>query len=279
MDGIKNMNQKVIILSVAGSDPSGGAGIQADIKTISALGAYAAAAITAVTVQNTLGVSAVHWLPADFVGKQMIAVLDDLQPDAVKIGMTGSAAVVCEIAKVLHDSNVKRVVFDPVMVSTSGRRLMEEDTVEALCKDLFPVVTLVTPNLHEAELLFGQPIHTVETMQVAARSLAELYGCSFLIKGGHLAGEEMCDVLCDCGQIHYYKSPRIDSGNLHGTGCTLSSAIATFLGQGRVLPDAVKAAKHYISEAIEAGRDLHIGHGNGPLWHFSDRETTESSEE
>jgi len=273
------MNQKTIVLSVAGSDPSGGAGIQADIKTISALGAYAAAAITAVTVQNTLGVSAIHWLPADFVGKQMMAVLDDLQPDAVKIGMTGSAAVVRTIAQALHGSKVKQVVFDPVMVSTSGRRLMEEDAVEAICEDLFPVVTLVTPNLHEAELLFGQPIHTVETMQIAACTLVERYGCAFLIKGGHLAGEEMCDVLCDSEQVHYYKSPRIESGNLHGTGCTLSSAIATFMAQGYGLPDAVERAKHYISAAIEAGRDLHIGHGNGPLWHFPDRQTTESSEE
>ncbi|MCI1681645.1 MAG: bifunctional hydroxymethylpyrimidine kinase/phosphomethylpyrimidine kinase [Bacteroides sp.] len=262
------MDRKVIVLSVAGSDPSGGAGIQADIKAISALGGYAATAITAVTVQNTLGVSDVYSLPPDLIGKQMEAVLDDLQPDAVKIGMTGSAAVVREIVRVLRQYQMKQVVFDPVMVSTSGRRLMEEDAVEAVCEELFPVTTLVTPNLHEAELLIGKPVRTVEEMLVAGKTLSERYGCAFLIKGGHLAGEEMCDVLCDSEQVHYYKSPRIESGNLHGTGCTLSSAIATFMVQGCGLPDAVERAKHYTSAAIEAGRDLHIGHGNGPLWHF-----------
>lgn len=262
------MDKKAIVLSVAGSDSSGGAGIQADIKTISALGGYAATAITAITVQNTLGVQAVHPVPAELVGKQMQAVMEDLRPDAIKIGMTGNVEIISEIARLLHQYSPQQVVLDPVMVSTSGHNLMTDEAVEAICTLLLPEVSLVTPNLHETEVLLQQPVHTVDEMEGAACRLFEKYHCAFLIKGGHLKGNEMCDVLYDGTQLNIFGSNRIRSGNLHGTGCTLSSAIATFLAQGASLYEAVEQAKEYISCAIEAGKDLHIGQGNGPLWHF-----------
>ena len=262
------MDKKAIVLSVAGSDSSGGAGIQADIKTISALGGYAATAITAITVQNTLGVQAVHPVPAELVGKQMQAVMEDLRPDAIKIGMTGNVEIISEIARLLHQYSPRQVVLDPVMVSTSGHNLMTDEAVEAICTLLLPEVSLVTPNLHETEVLLQQPVHTVDEMEDAVCRLFEKYHCAFLIKGGHLKGNEMCDVLYDGNQLNIFGSNRIRSGNLHGTGCTLSSAIATFLAQGASLYEAVEQAKEYISCAIEAGKDLHIGQGNGPLWQY-----------
>ena len=262
------MKEKAIVLSVAGSDSSGGAGIQADIKTISALGGYAATAITAITVQNTLGVQAVHPVPAELVGEQMQAVMEDLRPDAIKIGMTGNVEIISEIARLLHQYSPRQVVLDPVMVSTSGHNLMTDEAVEAICTLLLPEVSLVTPNLHEAAVLLQQPIHTVDDMEYAAHLVYEKYHCACLVKGGHLTGNEMCDVLYDGHELHLFGARRIHSGNLHGTGCTLSSAIATFLAQGFPLYEAVELATTYITKAIEAGKDLHIGQGNGPLCHF-----------
>lgn len=257
-----------VILSIAGSDPSGGAGIQADIKTISALGGYAAAAITALTVQNTLGVQAVTPVEASVVGAQVQAVLTDLRPQAIKIGMTGSAAVVRTLADLLQGYPSVPVVLDPVMASTSGHRLMDAEALEALRRQLFPCCTLVTPNLPEVQLLLERPIATIDEMKQAALTLSHTYGTAFLVKGGHLEGGAMCDVLYDGAQHHLFTAPRIDSPNLHGTGCTLSSALATCLAQGDTLPQAVSRAKRYISQAIEAAGRLHIGQGNGPLWHF-----------
>ena len=262
------MDKKVIVLSVAGSDCSAGAGIQADIKTISALDGYAATAITAVTVQNTLGVQSVHPVSAELVGRQMQAVMEDLQPDAIKIGMTGNVMIVDEIVRVLRQYSPRRVVFDPVMVSTSGHKLMTDEAVEAICTRLLPVVSLVTPNLNEAEVLLRQPVHTVDDMECAAHLIYEKYQCACLVKGGHLDGNEMCDVFYDGRELHLFVAGRIHTGNLHGTGCTLSSAIATCLAQGFPMYEAVELAKTYITKVIEAGKDLHIGHGNGPLWHF-----------
>lgn len=261
---------KGIVLSVAGSDCSGGAGIQADIKTIAALGGYAAAAITAVTVQNTLGVQSVFPIPAEVVGQQMLAVLEDLEPDAVKIGMTGSAEVVREIAHVLRQHPVRHVVFDPVMVSTSGHRLLTDEAVEAIRTDLLPVVSLVTPNLDEVAPLMStdKSFITYNDMQQAARQIHNRYGCACLVKGGHLRGGEMRDILYDGRELHEYSVERIATRNLHGTGCTLSSAIATYLSQGMSLQEAVKQAKEYITGAIEAGASMRIGKGNGPLWHY-----------
>ncbi|RGN31801.1 bifunctional hydroxymethylpyrimidine kinase/phosphomethylpyrimidine kinase [Bacteroides oleiciplenus] len=262
------MDKKVIVLSVAGSDCSAGAGVQADIKTISALGGYAATAITAITVQNTLGVQGVHPVEAGVVGRQMEAVMEDLKPDVIKIGMTGNVEIINEIVRVLHQYSPRQVIFDPIMVSTSGHKLMTDEAVEAICTKLLPVVSLVTPNLHEAEVLLQQPIHTVDDMELAAHLVYEKYQCACLVKGGHLTGNEMCDVLYDGHELHLFGARRIHTGNLHGTGCTLSSAIATFLAQGFPLYEAVELAKTYITKAIEAGKDLHIGQGNGPLCHF-----------
>ncbi len=256
-----------VVLSIAGSDCSGGAGIQADIKTISALGGYAATAITSVTVQNTCGVQSVYPLLPDVVRGQIVAVMDDLYPEAVKIGMLGDAGIVSVVVSCLSAS--VPVVYDPVMVSSSGRRLMTEDAIEAVKKELFPLVTLLTPNLDEASVLTDTSISTLDEMKQAARMLTERYGFSVLLKGGHLAGDEMCDVLHTADHTYYiYKEQRIETGHLHGTGCTLSSAIAARLAAGCSLPEAVEQAKAYVTQAIREGKDLGIGQGNGPLWHF-----------
>ncbi|MDE6347418.1 MAG: bifunctional hydroxymethylpyrimidine kinase/phosphomethylpyrimidine kinase [Bacteroides sp.] len=268
-----------IILSIAGSDCSGGAGIQADIKTISALGGYAASAITAITAQNTLGVQSVHPLPPEMVKAQIISVMDDLRPTAVKIGMVHDTGIVSAIVSCLKRYRPQFVVYDPVMISTSGRHLMTEETIRHIQTELFPLCTLITPNLGEASLLWGQTIASVAEMQQAARELGHRYHTHVLIKGGHLAGEEMCDVLytgtntCPTVDPHptdclLYSNPKIASRNLHRTGCTLSSAIATLLASGNSLNEAVRQAKAYIVTAISRGKEMNIGHGNGPLWHF-----------
>lgn len=267
-----------IILSIAGSDCSGGAGIQADIKTISALGGYAASVVTAVTAQNTLGVQAVFPLPADIVRAQIESVMDDLQPAAVKIGMIHNADIARVIAECLQKYRPPFIVYDPVMISTSGRRLMAEETICTIKEELFPNCTLITPNLSEASLLCGKTVSTIAEMEQAAFLLSRQYNTSFLIKGGHLESNEMCDILYanfssaetvapSMACIRYIHS-KIESHNLHGTGCTLSSAIATFGADGNKLDEAVGYAKEYISNAINNGKSLQIGHGNGPLWHF-----------
>ncbi|MDM8339080.1 bifunctional hydroxymethylpyrimidine kinase/phosphomethylpyrimidine kinase [Mediterranea massiliensis] len=261
------------VLSIAGSDCSGGAGIQADIKAISALGGYAASAITAVTSQNTLGVQGIFPLPPEVVEGQIRSVMDDLHVRAVKIGMVHDAALVRAIAGCLRRYSPAAVVCDPVMISTSGHRLMAEDTIRSIEQELFPLSTLITPNLHEASMLCGRELHTVEEMKEEAMRLSERYGTSVLIKGGHLEGEQMCDVLASAvrpGTTECFVSPRIDSHNLHGTGCTLSSAIATRLAFGFGLEEAIGQAKEYMDGAIRRGRDLHVGHGHGPLWHFQE---------
>lgn len=260
-----------VILSIAGSDCSGGAGIQADIKTISALGGYAASAITAITVQNTLGVEAVHTLPAHWVDRQIRAVLSDLKPDAVKIGMVADAAIVEVIANCLEDFHPAHVVYDPVMISTSGRKLMSDDAMEAIRERLFGLTTLVTPNLEEMAFLAGHPIRTVEEMTETGRKAAADWNTVLLIKGGHLTGENMTDVLCmPDGTCRYFQATKISSRNLHGTGCTLSSAIATLLAQKHPVQEAVGLAKQYTRQAIAYASELSIGEGNGPLCHFFD---------
>ncbi|WP_302287178.1 bifunctional hydroxymethylpyrimidine kinase/phosphomethylpyrimidine kinase [Bacteroides clarus] len=257
-----------VILTIAGSDCSGGAGIQADIKTISALKGYAASVITAVTAQNTTGVQAVYPIPPDIVRAQIISVTDDLQPAAIKIGMVHNAAIVHIIAECLQKYRSRFVVYDPVMVSTSGRKLMTEDTVCAIQNELFPLCSLITPNLSEASLLLSNPVTDLEEMKHAARELANRYHCAVLVKGGHLSGGTMCDVLYNNGSVSLFEQQKIESCNLHGTGCTLSSAIATFAARNNGLEKAIRQAKAYIGKAIYYGKDLHIGHGNGPLCHF-----------
>ncbi|ADV44335.1 bifunctional hydroxymethylpyrimidine kinase/phosphomethylpyrimidine kinase [Bacteroides helcogenes] len=263
-----------VILTIAGSDCSGGAGIQADIKTISALKGYAASAITTVTAQNTLGVQAVFPLSAHMVRMQIESVMNDLQPTAIKIGMVHDADIVHAIAGCLRKYRPRFVVYDPVMIATSGCRLMAEETVQTIKDFLFPLCTLITPNLAEAGLLCAKPVTTVADMEQVAQELSQRYGTSFLIKGGHLDGDVMCDVLhCNLPSTEnatpiLFTGSKILSRNLHGTGCTLSSAIATFLAYGNDLDEAVRRAKKYIGDAITDGKGLHIGHGNGPLWHF-----------
>lgn len=258
------------VLTIAGSDCSGGAGIQADIKTISALGAYAASAITAITVQNTCGVEAIHPVPPEFVEGQIRAVLADIRPDAVKIGMVNDVDIIRSIATCLRDFKPKHVVFDPVMVSSSGRRLMSDDAISVLTRDLIPETTLITPNLNEAEVLTGHVVTTVEEMKVAAKEMLQ-YGCdAVLVKGGHLTGGEMIDVLQLASQSQpiLFTASQIQSKNTHGTGCTLSSAIATYLALGESMATAIQKAKDYLYKGLEAGKDIHIGEGHGPLNHL-----------
>lgn len=262
------MKQYPIVLTIAGSDCSGGAGIQADIKTISALGGYAASVVTAVTVQNTKGIRAVHTVPPEIVQGQIEAVMEDLLPTVIKIGMVSDEEIVRTIAGSLRKYHPKYVVYDPVMVSTSGRKLMTEEAVEIIKKELFPLTHLITPNLDEVEVLTGKKVRTLEEMQQAAHQLSELYRTAVLVKGGHLSGSEMQDVLCTDGNIFIYKEPKIHSRNLHGTGCTLSSSIATYLSLGYTMAQAVGKAKEYLNGAIDAGKEIIIGQGNGPLCHF-----------
>ena len=258
------------VLTIAGSDCSGGAGIQADIKTISALGCYAASAITAVTVQNTCGVSAIHPIPAEYVKSQIEAVMTDIKPEAVKIGMINDIEIVRAIASSIKTYRPKFVVFDPVMVSTSGCKLIEDKAIEAIKNELIPLSTIITPNLKEAIVLTGDNISHAGSMIEAGRKILN-YGChSVLVKGGHLDGDDMCDVLCINGDSNPYTftARKIDSHNTHGTGCTLSSAIATNLALGYTLQEAVNRAKEYVYKGILTGKDIHIGNGHGPLNHF-----------
>lgn len=266
------MKRYPIILSIAGSDCSGGAGIQADIKTISALGGYATSAITAITIQNTLGVQTVHAVASEIVSKQIEAVMEDLRPDAIKIGMVDDTSIVHAITDCIRKYKPQYIVYDPVMVSTSGRRLITDEAIQEIKKELFPLTTLITPNLDEVAVLTGKALHTPEEMTQVACELSKLFNTSVLIKGGHLSGDEMYDVLHTIDDDTYiYKEKKIDSKNLHGTGCTLSSSIATFLAKGYPPNKAVQLSKEYISRAIMAGKELNIGHGNGPLWHFPDQ--------
>lgn len=264
------MKKYPCILSIAGSDCSGGAGIQADLKAISALGGYAATAITAITVQNTTGVRAIHAVPPVYVRGQIEVVMEDIRPDAVKIGMINDVEIVKVIASCLRKYQPRFVVFDPVMVSTSGHKLIEDDAISALTRELMPLSSLITPNLSEAEVLTGHPINKVEEMKAAAPELLK-FGCgAVLLKGGHLEGGKMCDVLQIAGENEPYLfvSDKIESKNTHGTGCTLSSAITTFLALGYEMPQAVERAKAYVTGGINAGKDVHIGEGHGPLNHF-----------
>ncbi len=255
------------VLSIAGSDPSGGAGIQADIKTIMALGGYAATAITALTVQNTMGVRSVFPVPVDVVAEQIAAVMEDIEPQAVKIGMVKDAAIVQTIANAVVRYTPQFVVYDPVMVATSGDKLIDDDIIDTIERHLIPCATLLTPNLAEAQVLWNRKIGGIAEMEQAAIALGEKYGTNVLIKGGHLEGDGMCDVLCSGGRITRFTEYRIETRNLHGTGCTLSSAIATLLAKGYELEEAVKEAKAYVTATIARGSKMNIGRGNGPLWH------------
>ncbi|WP_101049019.1 bifunctional hydroxymethylpyrimidine kinase/phosphomethylpyrimidine kinase [Macromonas nakdongensis] len=259
------------VLTIAGSDSGGGAGIQADLKTFSALGCYGMTAITALTAQNTLGVSAIHGVPPAFLRAQLAAVLDDIGVDAVKIGMLHAPEVVEVVAWAIDTYQLPQVVLDPVMVATSGDALIERETVGVLVEQLFPRATVVTPNLDEAGLLLGRPVSTTDDLDAACADLLAMGARSVLLKGGHLGGDLLTDVLALAGEPATYwqrlTGPRIASQNVHGTGCTLSSAIAAQLALGHPLEEAVQVAHAYIRGAIEAGAAVATGGGHGPLNH------------
>ncbi len=251
-------------LTIAGSDSSGGAGIQADIKTMTMNGVYAMSAITALTAQNTLGVRAILDSTPDFLKEQLDAVFEDIFPDSVKIGMVSSGELINVIANRLKFYNAKNIVVDPVMVATSGFALVKTDAIKTLVTKLLPIATVVTPNIPEAEYLSDMKINNKEDMIKAAKFIEETYGCSVLLKGGHSI-KDANDLLCENGKLVWFDGKRIDNPNTHGTGCTLSSAIASNLAKGLCLADAVKKAKDYISDALAEGLDL--GNGPGPIKH------------
>lgn len=257
-----------VVLTIAGTDPSGGAGIQADLKTFSALGCYGMSVITALVAQNTQGVRSIHNVPAAFVQEQLDAVLEDIRPDAIKIGMVHTPQLVEVIAATLQRYHDIPVVFDPVMIATSGHRLIEEPTVEAIIRQLFPLAAVITPNMDEASFLINEKIETVNDMRAAGGKIIAL-GCnSVLLKGGHLKSEKLTSILFSKNGFEAtYESDRVDTNNVHGSGCTLSSAIASYIARGEKLEDAVSLAQEYINGAIYNGRDVVIGHGNGPLNH------------
>ncbi|GAA4353420.1 bifunctional hydroxymethylpyrimidine kinase/phosphomethylpyrimidine kinase [Variovorax defluvii] len=256
------------VLSIAGSDSGGGAGIQADLKTFQALGCYGMTAITALTAQNTLGVSGIHGVPPDFLKAQIRAVVEDIGVDAVKLGMLHAPEVVEVVAWAIDHYRLPNVVLDPVMVATSGDRLIAKETVQVLVRELFPRAVVVTPNLDEAALLIGRPIDGVDALDDAASELLALGARAVLLKGGHLPGDDVVDLLAEAdGERLRLSSRRIASRNLHGTGCTLSSAIASHLALGYALPEAVERARGYVVAAMAAGADVQVGAGHGPLNH------------
>ncbi len=256
------------VLTIAGSDSGGGAGIQADLKTFSALGCFGMSAITALTAQNTQGVSAIHAVPPEMLRQQIDAVVQDMGVHAVKIGMLHSPEVVGAVARAIDQHQLPHVVLDPVMVATSGAVLIERPAVQALIAQLFGRVALVTPNLDEAALLVGRPLATTDDMEGAATDLLAMGAHAVLVKGGHLVGDTVHDLLATrAGLRHWMRAPRIASANTHGTGCTLSSAIAAHLALGADLPSAVESARAYVRGALEHGAAVRTGHGSGPLNH------------
>ena len=270
---MENMNKKTYrrVLTIAGSDPSGGAGLQADLKTFAACGCYGASAVVAVVDENTVGMTGIHPIPVDFVTGQIRSVLDDIGADAIKIGMLHSSELIHAVRDTIAGYPIKNIVLDPVMVATSGDPLLEPDAVATLRDELMPHVRIITPNIPEAELLLGEKIESQESLPDTARRLSELCGgVSVLLKAGHLRDPELTDVFynAESGRHIILRSRRCDTANTHGTGCTLSSAFAAFLAHGNDLDRAARLAKDYITAAIEAGAEYTIGHGNGPVHHF-----------
>ena len=276
--------QVPIALTIAGSDSSGGAGIQADLKTFHQFGVFGTSVVTAVTAQNTVGVHAIHPVPPSEVRAQIEAVVDDLRPRAFKTGMLATAALVDEVAAAVTRHRLTSFVMDPVMVSTSGHRLLESDAEAALRDRLVPACSVITPNLAEAHILLGRPVRTVDDMGDAARQLVDLGAGAALIKGGHLteehpsgeASEVVVDLLWDGAREHRWTRPRIDTEHTHGTGCTLSAAIVACLARGMGLVDAVDSATSYVARAIATAPAL--GRGRGPVNHFASTEPPVSSD-
>jgi hydroxymethylpyrimidine/phosphomethylpyrimidine kinase len=261
-----------IALTIAGSDSGGGAGIQADLKTFSALGVFGTSVITALTAQNTREVRTIHDVPPAFIADQLNTVLDDIHIDAIKIGMLSRPETITTIATILRDRGLRNIVLDPVMVAKSGDKLLADESVEALRSELLPLATLITPNLPESAVLLGAPEATdTDAMLTQARELLAMGPQAVLVKGGHLtdsASDDSADLLLMDGQTHWLPAKRIPTANTHGTGCTLSSAIAAGLARGRDMHTAVAEAKTYITAAITAADRLQVGSGHGPTHHF-----------
>ena len=251
-------------LTIAGSDSGGGAGIQADIKTMTMNGVFATCAITALTAQNTLGVTGIMDVSAEFLAKELDAVFTDIPPDAVKIGMVSATSIIETIAEKLIEYKAKNIVLDPVMVATSGAKLISDDAIYALTQQPIPLATLITPNIPEAEVLADMKITSVEDMLSASKIISEKYSCAVLCKGGHSLNDSN-DLLYSAGNYKWFNGKRIDNPNTHGTGCTLSSAIASNLAKGYDLETSIQRAKDYISGALNAMLDL--GAGSGPMKH------------
>ena len=258
------------VVSIAGTDPSGGAGIQADIKTISATGSYAASIITILVAQNTQSVTAIQEIPLDFIQQQIDAVFTDLSITAVKLGMLYHENIIQLVSRNLKKYQPPYVVLDPVMISQTGHVLLKPQAIHALVTDLFPLATLITPNIPEAESLLKLKITDESSMQDAAILLATRYKVSVLLKGGHLNTKHSSDIFYDNSQkqIHRFETLRINTKNTHGTGCTLSAAIASYLAQGENLYTAIARSKHYLTQCILAAKNFNLGHGQGPVNHF-----------
>ena len=254
------------VLTIAGSDSGGGAGIEADLKTFTTLQVFGMAAITSVTAQNTVGVFGVHDLPPETVAQQIDVVAQDIGVDAAKSGMLSSAAIIEAVADAITRNGIKKYVLDPVMISETGHRLLREDAVKSLKQLLIPLSILITPNIAEAQALTGIEVKDAESQKDAARAIADLGADTVLIKGGHMTGPQSTDLLYGGGYFVEFSAPRIDTRNTHGTGCTYAAAIAAFLGHQQMLPDAIRYAKQFVTEAIRRG--FALGRGAGPLNHF-----------
>lgn len=263
-------SQLASVVSIAGTDPSGGAGIQADIKAISATGSYAASIFTLLVAQNTLSVTAIQEIPLAFIQQQIDAVFTDLSIEAVKLGMLYHEEIIHLVARNLKKYQPPFVVLDPVMISQTGHTLLKPQAIQSLVENLFPLATLITPNIPEAEAILKLKITDESSMQDATLLLAARYKISVLLKGGHLNTRQSSDLFYDYSQqqMHRFDTPRINTKNTHGTGCTLSAAIASYLAQGENLYTAIARAKHYLTQCILAAKDLKLGHGQGPVHHF-----------
>jgi hydroxymethylpyrimidine/phosphomethylpyrimidine kinase len=257
------------VLTIAGFDGSGGAGIQADIKAISALGCYATSVLTALPVQNTQGVRNIYPIPSAAVVEQIEAILDDIVPNAIKIGMVHTPELVSAIVQTLSKYESCPIIFDPVMVATSGHRLIEEETIKAIIENLLPLATIITPNMDEAAILSGMEVKNLEDMYKAGQKIKGLDCSTVLLKGGHQVSTTLTSLFLDAdNQFHSFETMKFNTKNTHGSGCTLSSAIASYIAQGKTLHDAVTLGQQYVYDAILNGKDVDTGKGNGPLNHF-----------
>lgn len=269
----------ITAMTIAGFDPSGGAGIQADIKTFSALGCFATSVLTALPVQNTKGVKTIYPIPYQAVQEQIEIILDDIFPNAIKIGMVHTSELVATIVETLDKYHKTPIVFDPVMVATSGHKLINEDTIETIIKRLLPIADIITPNLDEAGILAQMKIETVQNMYAAGEKIKKLGAKNILLKGGHLKTAELTSLFFnEDGKVHEFHFKKYNTNNTHGSGCTLSSAIASYLAQKKSMLEAVTMGQNYVQEAIYQGKDVAIGKGNGPLNHFFNPQKTIKNE-